>query len=473
MKRQLRRTLMLLCLLACAVGASAQSNRIRMTHQLTRWEGSSERMGNGEADDKGWKLTFSFQNAPAASKNYLRIRIWREKDIFHPKNTTNTGVNWSALEVMSFNVDPDHAVNPRRYGYVIGDPKREGNEDYDSQLLFEWTGNKPYTVSLPDYLFMNMPLPPRPDDVWTVPVKYYIAYELCVNDVNFSSERGITPSVTYTMYVPEQVANIGEETHEDLSSLFEDDEPQCPPHKWERFKKVERAGFKTKNASGNIFSEESLVMDITETVPLSLLRQEQGKDAWYASADVYWRQLWEEGTTFRETEAFLELLSDTSKVLNEKQMALSLPTPEQMKTLLPKVADGSLGQLAQRLKGFYVDEVQVSLEDGKPLSDEELENLPADAELTVSVGVMTPDGELVMVDPDTHLPAVGFFAVGEPWAIPYQDTYNRYRKVSYRQCSICGEIRKQSPFYYLGARRSRVALPVPEKLSKLEQIENR
>lgn len=458
--RQLRQTLMLLCLLTCTLGAGAQTNRIRMAHQLTRWEGSSELMGNGVADDRGWKLTFSFQNAPAASKNYLRIRIWREKDIFHPKNMTNTGVNWSVLKVMSFNVDPDHPVNPRRYGYAIGDPDREPDEDYDSQLLFEWKGNQPFTVSLPDYLFLNMPLPPRPaDNVWNVPVKYYIAYELCVNDVNFSSERGTTPSVTYTMYVPEQVAHIGEEKHEDLSALLEDDEPQCPPHKWERIKDIERDGSATKKAYGSIFSKDSLVFSITEDVLLRLYRQESGRDAWYASADVYWRQLWEEGTSYREAEAFLDQLNDTSKVLNEKQMSLSLPSPERMKTLLPKVADGSLGRWAQRLRGFYVNQVQVSLEDGRPLSDEELENLPADAELTVSVGVMTPDSLIVMVDADTPLPAVGFFAVGEPWATPYLDTFDRYRQETYRQCSLCGKVRMWRTLCLLGKRQSRVELP--------------
>ena len=249
MKKQ--RVIILCYALVLILGASAQSmggartrpSKIRLTHQLTRVEGK-QFMGNGMADDAGWNLTFSFQNAPPiCTKNSLRITIWREKDIFHPKNTTNTGVNWSVLEMMSFNVDPENPVNPKHYGYVINDPNVDEEEQQDCQLLFEWGKSGPFSVFLPDYLFMNMPLPDNTEHVANLPVKYYIAYEVDYGGTLFSSEFGTTPSVTYTMYVPEHVAHITDLGDEDLSGLFDEEEKVdsdsvCPPH---RFFLAERA----------------------------------------------------------------------------------------------------------------------------------------------------------------------------------------------------------------------------------------
>lgn len=239
------RIIMLCCALVFMSGASAQSmggarakpSKIRLTHQLTRVEGT-QFMGNGMADDAGWNLKFSFQNTPPLpTRNSLRITIWREKDIFHPKNTTNTGVNWSVLEMMYFNVDPENSVNPKRYGYVINDPNVDEEEYKDCQLLFEWGERGPFSVFLPDYLFMNMPLPDNTEHVANLPVKYYIAYEVDYGGTLFSSEFGTTPSVTYTMYVPEHMANITDLGDEDLSNMFDEDEKVdsvslCPPHKF-------------------------------------------------------------------------------------------------------------------------------------------------------------------------------------------------------------------------------------------------
>ena len=258
--QKLFRTIILCCALTLSVGVSAQSmgaaptkkSKVRLTHHLTRVKGS-QIMGNGTADDDGWELKFTFQNTPPkCTKNSLRITIWREKDIFHPKNTTNTGVNWSVLEPMSFCVDPDRPVNPKYYGYSMNDPNKDEEDYKDIHLDFEWGHEGPFSVFLPDYLFMNMPLPDNPEHRTNVPIKYYIAYEVDYGGVLFSTEFATTPSVTYTMYVPESGANIIDRGDRDLSSLFDEDEEEpvdtlvdslisiCSPHKWfmaERTKK--------------------------------------------------------------------------------------------------------------------------------------------------------------------------------------------------------------------------------------------
>lgn len=236
--------------------APTKQSKVRLTHNLTRVKGT-QIMGNGTADDNGWELKFTFQNTPPkCTKNSLRITIWREKDIFHPKNTTNTGVNWSVLEPMSFCIDPDHPVNPKYYGYSMNDPNKDEDDYKDIHLDFEWGHEGPFSVFLPDYLFMNMPVPDNPEHVTNLPVKYYIAYEVDYGGVLFSTEFATTPSVTYTMYVPERVANIIDRGDRDLSSMFDEEEPVdsldsiCSRHKWFIAERTKKGHLSTNHDDG-------------------------------------------------------------------------------------------------------------------------------------------------------------------------------------------------------------------------------
>lgn len=232
------KTAFIICACILALGAQAQhtnttpiprDKKIRIAHELTRYEGS-QRMDGGMADDSGWKLRLWFFNTPAVCvKAHAHISIWREKDIFHPCNNGNENLNWEALERMWFNGDRDNAVNPKHYGYVVNDPSVNEKDLKVCILEFQWSSDKELTVFLPDYLFMNMPLPPNPDNVENLPIRYYIEYEADFENTHFSTRRGVTPSVTYTMYVPDHHAHITDLGDEDISSLF-DDTP-VPPHR--------------------------------------------------------------------------------------------------------------------------------------------------------------------------------------------------------------------------------------------------
>jgi hypothetical protein len=198
-----------------------RGNEIHIFHDLTRVE--------GEGDNVGWNLTIGFYNTPPQCvRVHTHLSIWREKDIFHPVNTGNEHIDWNALERMSFNGDTERPVNPQYFGYVVNDPTVNEDDLKVSMLEYEWSSDQPFTLFLPDFLFINMPLPPCPEGVENLPVKYYIAYETDYGDHHFESNHFVTPSVTYTMYVKENYANITYGDEEDLSGLF--DEP-ATPHK--------------------------------------------------------------------------------------------------------------------------------------------------------------------------------------------------------------------------------------------------
>ncbi len=167
------RQLTFVCALILSMNISAQIARpasmtplsAKVVHQLTRFEGN-QTMGNGVNDDIGWELTFMFPNhPPKCTKNRLTLTIWREKDIFHAHSYPTNAIDWAALEPMYFNGDIEHPVNPRRYGYVTNAPNVDESKLKVSQLIFEWAHEDPFTVYLPDYLFINMPLPDNPNQV--------------------------------------------------------------------------------------------------------------------------------------------------------------------------------------------------------------------------------------------------------------------------------------------------------------------
>lgn len=199
-------------------------------HELTRYYGT-EYMGNGMTED-GWLLTFSFPRHPVReTNNTLRITIWREKDIFNPRNKGNEFLDWSALESLPFQVGP----GKDDIGGVNNDAP---NLQYEK--IYKWKGWSPYSIKLPNALFMNFLLPDNPKHVENLPVKYYIVYEVDAGGIHFTSKKSITPSVTYVMYVPENHAHITDLGNNDLSSLMDDEETPEKPEKPERPKKPEK-----------------------------------------------------------------------------------------------------------------------------------------------------------------------------------------------------------------------------------------
>lgn len=201
-------------------------------HEMTRYKGT-EYMGSGMTED-GYLLTFSFPRHPArGTNNTLRITIWREKDIFHPRNKGNKFLDWSALESLPFQVGP----GKDEIGGVNDDAP---NLQYEK--IYKWKGWAPYSIKLPDALFMNFLLPDNPNHVENLPVKYYIVYEVNAGGILFSSKNSVTPSATYVMYVPDRHAHITDLGSDDLSSLMDDEEvpekpvkPLTPCELWPEF----------------------------------------------------------------------------------------------------------------------------------------------------------------------------------------------------------------------------------------------
>ena len=230
----MKRLLLLAFALVLVVGTGAdtlgtcntRALKPTLSHRLQSYE-RGDQMGNGVIEDRGWQLIFTLSNGPMQStKNRAVITIWRERDVFNPVNNSNSYLNWQALQKMSFNSDPEHPVNPQKYGYVVNEPGIYEPGLKDDKLVFEWAGGTSYTVTLPDWLFMNMPLPPNPEHRANVPIRYYIAYEVDFGGTHFSSAAGVTPSVTYVMFVTpvEETVNVIDSGTADWGSLLDDDD---------------------------------------------------------------------------------------------------------------------------------------------------------------------------------------------------------------------------------------------------------
>lgn len=294
MKAQFKRSILLIVFSMLFV-LTANAQNAKVSWKLDRIEG----------DIPGWNLVFTFSGLPAgATDNYMQIKVWRERDIFHRANQDPNGsvtkkVKWETLEQMWFGVDD----NPKNLGFATNDP-----DDRDCKVEVEWSGRTPYTFFLPDQLFDNMPVPENTEDIAELPVYYYISYEIMMsNGFMFSNEEGPVPTILTYMYSFDGEIGEGDEEAE-----------PCPPHDMEHVKYVDNIETKSRKVGGGHTYPKQLTYYFTEEFGHVL--RHAGEDLYISSQPVSSNQI----SAFMKLSVDLSLVKDSPFIFDDFNNAQAL-----------------------------------------------------------------------------------------------------------------------------------------------------
>ena len=244
------------------------------------------------------------------------------------------------------------------------------------------------------------------------------------------------------------------------SPIEEKEEQQEHLHQWVYYSNSYRSETTTEQQIGKTpaFDKDSLLSTI-DSVKFSLVKNE--KRAYVCTSPVnrqQWLALFSDNNymglpkddagflnniTYQEAFDFIkELNKEATEKLN-LNMRFSLPSVEEMRTLINTEQLDKRQLNVQNINCFFVDSVEVYDGKGRLLTDAQLSTAPEGAKVRVMVGALGLDGQLNMVDISTAKPNIGFFLKAVPFEA--ETTYTIARpgklyKIYKRQCTTCGKL---------------------------------
>ena len=171
-----------------------------------------------DKESDGFNLNFEFPSHPADCPYEVTLSFWREKDVLNPQFGDGRIEDFKLMDIMQFS---QSTQDPNVIGAVW-----KNDEDYEmtSEYSVEKSSWQPFSIHLPEALFMYFDRPDVPFEGDTLFVPYYIVYHLSYGGGYVSNETGQLPSVTWKYFdiYQQKIAHVDED---DLSDLFGENQP--------------------------------------------------------------------------------------------------------------------------------------------------------------------------------------------------------------------------------------------------------